>query len=55
MPAGTLGSGLLDHLSPTAALTVIAALLAAALPPAPAGRTLRRAAWPGAQTSADRP
>ncbi|MBV6696365.1 MFS transporter [Kitasatospora aureofaciens] len=55
MPAGTLGSGLLlDHLSPAAVLTAIAALLAAALLPSTVGRTLRRAAWPTAQTSADR-
>ncbi|MFJ9607012.1 MFS transporter [Kitasatospora sp. NPDC101176] len=52
MPAGTLASGLLlDHLSPAAALTAIAALLAAALVPATAGRTLRRAAWPEARTA----
>ncbi|MFE7561098.1 MFS transporter [Kitasatospora sp. NPDC057500] len=48
MPAGTVGSGLLlDHLSPAAALGTVAALLAAALVPATAGRTLRRAGWPG--------
>ncbi|MFB7613725.1 MFS transporter [Kitasatospora sp. NPDC056181] len=47
MPAGMLGSGLLlDHLSPTAALTTVAGLLAACLLPATAGRTLRRATWP---------
>ncbi|MFF7454764.1 MFS transporter [Kitasatospora sp. NPDC008115] len=47
MPAGTVGSGLLlDHLSPAAALGTVAALLAAALVPATAGRTLRRAGWP---------
>ncbi|MFE6751347.1 MFS transporter [Kitasatospora purpeofusca] len=47
MPAGTVGSGLLlDHLSPAAALGTVAALLAAGLVPATAGRTLRRAAWP---------
>ncbi|MER7702813.1 MFS transporter [Kitasatospora sp. NPDC097605] len=47
MPAGTVGSGLLlDHLSPAAALGAVAALLAAGLVPATAGRTLRRAGWP---------
>ncbi|MFB8204653.1 MFS transporter [Kitasatospora purpeofusca] len=47
MPAGMVGSGLLlDHLSPTAALGTVAALLAAGLVPATAGRTLRRATWP---------
>ncbi|MFB7673285.1 MFS transporter [Kitasatospora purpeofusca] len=47
MPAGMVGSGLLlDHLSPAAALGTVAALLAASLVPATAGRTLRRATWP---------
>ncbi|MCX4686130.1 MFS transporter [Kitasatospora purpeofusca] len=47
MPAGMVGSGLLlDHLSPAAALGTVAALLAAGLVPATAGRTLRRATWP---------
>ncbi|MFJ4093760.1 MFS transporter [Kitasatospora sp. NPDC089913] len=47
MPAGTVGSGLLlDRLSPAAALGTVAALLAAGLVPATAGRTLRRATWP---------
>ncbi|WP_327073593.1 MFS transporter [Kitasatospora purpeofusca] len=47
MPAGMVGSGLLlDHLSPAAALGTVAALLAAGLAPATAGRTLRRATWP---------
>ncbi|MFJ3790393.1 MFS transporter [Kitasatospora sp. NPDC090091] len=47
MPAGMLGSGLLlDHLSPVAALSVIAGLLALALLPATADRTLRRSSWP---------
>ncbi|GAA1401671.1 MFS transporter [Kitasatospora putterlickiae] len=47
MPAGMVGSGLLlDHLSPAAVLGVVAALLAAGLVPATAGRTLRRAGWP---------
>ncbi|MFE2107124.1 MFS transporter [Kitasatospora sp. NPDC059463] len=47
MPAGTVGSGLLlDHLSPAAALGTVAALLAAGLVPATAGRTLRRSGWP---------
>ncbi|MER7750541.1 MFS transporter [Kitasatospora sp. NPDC097643] len=49
MPAGTFGSGLLlDHLSPTAALAAVSGLFAAALLPATASRTLRRAAWPAA-------
>ncbi|MDH6704661.1 MFS family permease [Kitasatospora sp. MAA19] len=49
MPAGTLGSGLLlDHFSPSVALAGITALLAVALLPATASRTLRRAVWPTA-------
>ncbi|MEV7935255.1 MFS transporter [Kitasatospora sp. NPDC088264] len=56
MPAGTLGSGLLlDHLSPAVALAAISVLLAAALLPATASRTLRRAAWPAPQDPAARP
>ncbi|MGW4897744.1 MFS transporter [Kitasatospora sp. NPDC004240] len=48
MPAGMLGSGLmLDHLSPAVTLAVLTAVLAAALLPATAGRTLRRSSWPG--------
>ncbi|MBV2154508.1 MFS transporter [Kitasatospora sp. SUK 42] len=47
MPAGAFASGLLlDHLSPATALTAISAVLAAALLPATASRTLRRAVWP---------
>ncbi|MFB8237713.1 MFS transporter [Kitasatospora purpeofusca] len=52
MPAGMVGSGLLlDHLSPAAALGTVAALLAAGLVPATAGRTLRRATWPERTTA----
>ncbi|MFJ9770056.1 MFS transporter [Kitasatospora sp. NPDC101157] len=52
MPAGAFAAGLLlDHLSPAAALASIAGVLAAALLPATASRTLRRAAWPAAATA----
>ncbi|MFJ3214449.1 MFS transporter [Kitasatospora sp. NPDC086801] len=56
MPAGTLGSGLLlDHLSPAVALAAITILLAVALLPATASRTLRRAVWPTPQNPAAHP
>ncbi|MEU4113033.1 MFS transporter [Kitasatospora sp. NPDC028055] len=49
MPAGSFAAGLLlDRFSPAVTLVAIAALLAAALLPATASRTLRRAAWPTA-------
>ncbi|MGW3043283.1 MFS transporter [Kitasatospora sp. NPDC001159] len=47
MPAGAFAAGLLlDHFSPAVALAAIAGVLAAALVPATASRTLRRAVWP---------
>ncbi|MFH9352623.1 MFS transporter [Kitasatospora sp. NPDC017646] len=53
MPAGAFAAGLLlDHLSPAVALASIAGVLAAALLPATASRTLRRAAWPAAAATA---
>ncbi|MFF4813244.1 MFS transporter [Kitasatospora sp. NPDC001309] len=49
MPAGSFAAGLLlDRFSPAVTLAAIAALLAAALLPATASRTLRRATWPAA-------
>ncbi|MFJ8470585.1 MFS transporter [Kitasatospora sp. NPDC094011] len=55
MPAGTFAAGLLlDHLSPAAALASIAGVLAAALLPATASRTLRRAVWPAATPASAR-
>jgi MFS family permease len=54
MPAGAFAAGLLlDHFSPAVALAAIAGVLAAALLPATASRTLRRAVWPAAAPGAE--